>query len=270
MSLPPLHERQTTTRFSDRVEDYVRSRPSYPPDAIDTILDGLGDPAKLVVADIGSGTGIMTLLLAACGVHVHAVEPNADMREAGKQWVHEHLTRDFGGRSSGADEPRVTWHDATAEGTGLADVSVDLIVCAQSYHWFKPETACAEFGRILKRPGKLALIWNDGDESTPVARRYYQLVREASTEGTTAHQDTAHAPIVASPFADLREAHFRHVHELDLDGLISRAMSASYVPKQGPAADRLTEGLHKLHNEHANTKGIVEFLYDVWLWSGDI
>ncbi len=270
MSLPPLHERQTTTRFSDRVADYVRSRPSYPPDAIDAILDGLADPASLVAADIGAGTGIMTHLLAERGVRVHAVEPNADMRDAGKKWVGEQLVSEGSDRPSAARESSVTWHDATAEATGLADASVDLIVCAQSYHWFKPDVACAEFGRILKRPGKLALVWNDGDESTPVARRYYDLVRKASTEGTTAHQETARAPAVAPPFTDLCEAHHRHVHELDLDGLISRAMSASYVPKQGPAAERLIKGLGQMHGEHADARGIVEFLYDVWLWTCDL
>ncbi len=224
--------------------------------------------STLVAADIGAGTGIMTRPLAERGVRVHAIEPNTAMRTAGERFLADGWDRLPAGREQGSGE--IIWHDATAEATALPNASIDLVVCAQSYHWFEPTRACAEFVRILKRPGRLALIWNDGDESTPVARRYYDLVRAASTEGTTAHQDAAHAPTVAAPFTDLREQHFRHVHELDLDGLIRRAMSASYVPKAGPAAERLIEGLRELHAEHADAVGRVGFVYDVWLWTADI
>lgn len=256
-----------TGRFSDRAADYVRFRPSYPPEAIDAIVDGLGDPASLSAADVGAGTGIMTRLLAARGVRTFAIEPNAAMREAGERLDPSNRARQGAARSVHA--AAITWLAATAESTTLDDASVDLVVCAQSYHWFEPERACGEFGRILRPRGRLALIWNDGDESTPVARGYYDAVREASPDGPTVHKEPPKGPDVRPPFDPLCRRRFRYAQRLDADGLIGRAMSASYVPKDGPAALRLIERLHDLHAQHADSEGLVALEYDTWLWVGE-
>lgn len=252
-----LHKANPTGRFSDRAADYVKYRPSYPAEAIDAILDGL-DGEPLTAADIGAGTGISAALLAERGVWVVAIEPNAGMREAGVAHTN----------SLGVGE-RVEWRDATAEATGLADASVDLVLCAQSYHWFEPVAACREFGQVLRPGGRLALMWNDADESDPVSRGYYDLVRAASDGvGPTSHQTVAKAPHVEAPFADdrLRQLHFRNEQRLDAAGLIGRAMSASYVPKEGPEAERLVEGLQRLHTEHVGVDGSVGLVYGVWVY----
>ena len=271
----PLHQQQPTTRFSDRAADYVKFRPSYPAEAIDAILEGLGEPAGLtpadsgtgfqpvaqpafIAADIGAGTGISAGLLVARGVRVHAVEPNTAMRGAGEAYT-----------GSLPCVRAVEWREGTAESTGLPDASVDLVLCAQAYHWFDPPKACREFGRILKPGGRLALMWNDGDETTPVAKGYYDLVREASTgAGPSSHQTVAKDPTVAPPFeqAKLRRLLFTNEQRLDEAGLIGRAMSASYVPKEGPAAERLVEGLRRLFAEHVGSDGRVGLVYGVWLY----
>ncbi|QKK08149.1 MAG: class I SAM-dependent methyltransferase [Planctomycetota bacterium] len=266
-----LHEKNPTGRFSDRAADYVKYRPSYPAEAIDAILEGLNpggtgrqperDGAFLVAADIGAGTGISTKLLADRGVRVIAIEPNAGMREAGAQYVSQ---QQGGG---------VEWRDGTAEATGLGDGSVDLMLCAQSYHWFEPVAACREFGRVLRPGGRLALMWNDADESDPVSRGYYDLVRAASAGvGPTSHQTVAKDPHVEAPFADaqMRRLHFRNEQRLDADGLIGRAMSASYVPKVGEKAERLVEGLRRLHAEHVGEDGCVGLVYGVWVYLCDL
>src|SRR5688500_14656893 len=110
-----------TERFSGRAESYVRFRPSYPAAAIDAVLAGLGDPARLVAADVGAGTGISARLLADRGGRVDAVEPNTAMRAAA------------------APHAGVRWHGGRAQATGLPDASVDLVLCAQAYHWFDEE-----------------------------------------------------------------------------------------------------------------------------------
>ncbi len=251
----PLHERAPTTRFADRVRDYEKARPSYPSEAVDAILEDL--PPKPICADIGAGTGIMSRLLAQRGALVHAIEPNQHMRTAGI-------------RSSRALAERIRWHDATGEATSLPDAGVDLVVCAQSYHWLDPAPACREFARILRRPGRVALVWNDGDESTPVARAYYGLVRKASTEGTTAHQAAAHAPRVVAPLPAPRLRRFHHVHWLDEEGLIARALSASYVPRHGPPCERLQDALRTLARTHADDTGRVPFVYETLVWCCDL
>lgn len=73
------------TRFSDRVANYIRYRPSYPPELVTTILDELDNRGKPLVADLGSGTGIFTQLLLERGLKVYAIEPNTNMRLARKR-----------------------------------------------------------------------------------------------------------------------------------------------------------------------------------------
>lgn len=300
-----LHEKNPTGRFSDRAADYVKYRPSYPAEAIDAILDGLvgsgnasqpvraggtgfqpvRETAPLVAADIGAGTGISTKLLAERGVRVFAIEPNAGMRAAGASYL---LHQQGGGLSGppcahtgGLESPPpglvghgcgrggVEWRDGTAEATGLDDASVDLVLCAQSYHWFEPVAACREFGRVLRPGGRLALMWNDADEREPVSKGYYELVRAASAGvGPTSHQTVAKDPHVEAPFseAQMQRLHFRNEQRLDADGLIGRAMSASYVPKVGEQAERLVEGLRRLHAAHVGADGCVGLVYGVWVY----
>ena len=71
-----------TKRFSDRVADYVRWRPGYPPESIDLLARRCGWGQGSRIADIGSGTGILTQLLLESGAEVFGIEPNAPMREA--------------------------------------------------------------------------------------------------------------------------------------------------------------------------------------------
>ncbi|MCC7389552.1 MAG: class I SAM-dependent methyltransferase [Phycisphaerales bacterium] len=259
----PLHQQQPTTRFSDRAADYVRFRPTYPAEAIDAVLAGLGEPGTLGAADIGAGTGISARLLAERGVRVFAVEPNGAMRDAGRAETGSSVAPPC------CEARGILWVDGTAESTTLPGASVDLVLCAQSYHWFEPGAACREFARILRPGGRLALLWNDGDETTPVARGYYDLVRGASTgAGPSSHQTVAKAPPIAPPFdgASMRRLVFRNEQRLDADGLIGRAMSASYVVKEGPRAVELLDGLRRLHAAHAGPDGRVGLVYAVWLY----
>ncbi|MDQ7012572.1 MAG: class I SAM-dependent methyltransferase [Planctomycetota bacterium] len=273
-----LHKSNPIGRFSDRAADYVKYRPSYPPEAIDAVLEGLTpsrggtfrgpsrgagfqpvrESRALQAADVGAGTGISAKLLAERGVEVFAIEPNTEMRNAGEKVP-----------SPNKEGGRVTWRDGTAEATGLADASVDLVLCAQSYHWFEPVAACLEFGRVLRPGGRLALMWNDADESDPVAKGYYDLVR-ASSEGVgpTSHQTVAKEPRVEPPFAmsAMRRLRFRHEQRLDAEGLVGRAMSASYVPRTGEKAERLVEGLRRLHAEYVGADGCVGLVYGVWVY----
>ncbi|MBV9438785.1 MAG: class I SAM-dependent methyltransferase, partial [Candidatus Eremiobacteraeota bacterium] len=123
-----------TARFTKRADAYAAGRPSYPPAAIDALLDGLGDPSAVVAVDLGAGTGISSRLLAERGAQVLAVEPNAAMRAAAER------------------HPRVEWIDGTAEQTGLAEASVDLVAAFQAFHWFHAPVALREAIRILHLP----------------------------------------------------------------------------------------------------------------------
>jgi len=240
----PLHRMNPTTRFADCVEHYAQFRPDYPERAIDLMLEGMGFPSMLTVADIGSGTGILSRQLAERGALVVAVEPNESMRRA--CFAHE----------------RIIPHDATAEQTGLNDGSVDLITCAQAFHWFDPERALPEFRRIIRGLGRLAIIWNTRDTDDPVTAGYTAAIRKASqSHPAESRMDQARAFEQSPLFTDLQEHEIPHVQRLTLDGLIGRARSASYCPKQGPLLDTLIEELTELHAAHADADGCVQMRY---------
>jgi SAM-dependent methyltransferase len=107
-----------TSRFSDRVENYVRYRPRYPAEALRVLKDECGLAASDVIVDIASGTGIWTRMLLENGNPVFGVEPNAEMRQAGERLL--------------AGFPRFTSVAGTAEATTLPDALADFVTVAQA------------------------------------------------------------------------------------------------------------------------------------------
>src|SRR4051794_3864890 len=135
-----------TTRFSTRVQDYVRFRPRYPQALYEFLRDELSVGSGSVVADVGSGTGIFAEPLLAAGAVVYAVEPNPQMRGAAEQLLSRY--------------PDFHSVAAAAEATTLPDRCADLVSCAQAFHWFDQPRAAAEFKRIARPGGAVAVIWN--------------------------------------------------------------------------------------------------------------
>ena len=240
----PLHQMNPTGRFSDRAADYVRYRPAYPAAAFDAILGGLPDPSRLVAADVGAGTGISARLLADRGLRVMAIEPNPAMRAAAEP------------------HPRVSWHDGSAEATGLAAVSVDLVLSAQAFHWFRQREAVREFHRILRPGGRLALMWNNRDGRDPLTRGYIEAIRAVNGEDPIERRKFDPGVIHRDDwFAPATLATFENQQLLTREGLIGRATSASYVPREGRRFEALSEKLAALFERHRDPAGHVTMKY---------
>jgi len=243
-----LHEMDPTGRFSDRVADYVRYRPTYPRAAAEAVVAGLGPPQSLTIADVGAGTGISSRVMASTGARVIALEPNSDMRCAAE-------------RDAGNAGLRLEWRGGTAEATGLADGAVDLVACAQAFHWFRAAEALVEFARVLRGNGRVALIWNDRDARDALSAGYSRLIDEASDRHAAANDHTRPSALFESRlFHNARELTFGHAQKLDLPGLIGRATSASYIPKTGPKLEGLKRGLSDLFGQHQQD-GAVQLRY---------
>jgi SAM-dependent methyltransferase len=249
----PLHTLNPLNRFSDRAEDYVKYRPSYPADAIDIILEGLGESSQLVAADIGAGTGIASRLLAERMVNVIAIEPNVAMREVAQT------------------HPFVEFRDGTAEFTKLADKSVDLVTCFQAFHWFNPELTLLEFRRILKPSGRLAVVWNNRDQGDALTTEYSRIVREASHNHPAESRMQSVEPLLVTPhFINICEYNFIYRQQLDLTGLIGRAMSVSYLPREGLGYEQLINNFQELYQHFRDESGFVYMVYRTSVHLGEV
>ncbi len=251
-----------TRRFSDRVAFYVRSRPGYPLAVMDFFKTEFHLSPGQVVADIGSGTGILTRLFLENGNIVHGIEPNADMRAAGEAFL-----RDYPNFRSG---------DGTAEATGLPDSSVDLVVAAQAFHWFDPVAARAEFQRILRPDGVVGLIWNERrHDDHSFSRDYRNLIHKHGTDQQAVHSldgKLAGTDAIERFFGSTGHVtrQFPNNQLLDLEGLIDRLASASYMPLPGSADyPRLLEDIQRVFHAHT-ADGRVTLTYDTRVYAGKL
>jgi SAM-dependent methyltransferase len=251
-----LRELNTASRFDDRVANYVAYRPSYPAGVVDFLRDELGLAPGAVVADVGSGTGILSELLLEAGCAVVGVEPNDAMRAAAESRL-----------KSFAEFRSVK---GTAEATTLEDASVGLVTAAQAFHWFDAERARAEFRRILKLNGWVALLWNmRRTDSTAFLRDYEKLLREFGTDYAQVNCEHVSEGRIAEFFAGaFGRKSFDNFQSFDFDGLRGRLLSASYVPLEGhPNFEPMLEALRRLFDAHQQG-GRVRVEYDAKLYYG--
>ena len=249
-----------TARFSDRVENYVRYRPGYPPEVLDLLRAECGLRPSHVVADVASGTGVFTRLLLENGNSVFAVEPNAAMREMGIQQL----------ESIGSN--RLVSVAGTAEETTLQSACVDFVTAAQAAHWFDLPRARTEFVRILRPEGWCVLIWNERETTTTsFLRGYEQLLltygtdyKEVRHERTTAMIHEFFAPALSE------ERVFSLRQEFDYEGLAGRLLSSSYAPLEGhPSYAPMMQELQRIFRAHAED-GAVDFEYKTRVFYGHL
>ncbi|MFZ0760479.1 MAG: class I SAM-dependent methyltransferase [Candidatus Sulfotelmatobacter sp.] len=252
----PVPAANATSRFSDRVENYVRYRPGYPPEALETLRTECGLEPGHVVADVASGTGIWTRMLLENGNPVFGIEPNSEMREAG-----ERLLTAF---------PKFTSVAGTAEATTLADGSVDFVTAAQAAHWFDRERARREWIRMVRPGGWLALVWNERiTDTTAFLRDYERLLLTYGTDYREIRHE--HTTLAVNQFFDpnpFQERVFEMRQEFDYGGVEGRLLSSSYAP--GPKHAWHVPMLRELRRifEACAIEGRVEFKYKTRLYFG--
>lgn len=237
----------SAARFSDRVEEYRKYRPGYPPEVLSVLKRECGLGPDSAVADIGAGTGILTGLLLESGASVTGVEPNGPMREAME-----------GGLS---DHPRFRASGGYAEATGLPSASLDGVTAAQAFHWFDPAKSKAEFLRILKPGGWCALVWNDRLTGEVGFSDAYDLLLRTHVEEyekTRMHNvfPAGHIEAFFAP-GPVSRYEIDNSRIVDLPALIGRFRSSSYSPKPGhPKFDFILRELENLFHRHAGAEGL--------------
>ena len=246
-----------TLRFSSRVENYVKYRPSYPQEVIDTLRGECGLSQSSLITDIGSGAGALSELFLQNGNLVFAVEPNRVMRQAA-----ERLLRKYPGFRS---------VDGKAEATTLSDKSLDFAVVGQAFHWFQIEAARREFLRILKPDGWAMVVWNEREFlATPFLSAYDQLLQRYAPEYAREKHRSVYDNELPAFFGagGFETRRFGYRQELDFAGVKGRMLSSSYTPEPGhPNHEPLMAELSKIFHAHG-VNGRVIFEYVTWMYYG--
>ncbi len=247
-----------TERFSNRVENYIRYRPHYPPAIIDFLHSSCGLQAASIIADIGSGTGILSEMFLRNGNTVYAVEPNREMREAGERLLGHYTNfRSVPG---------------SAEASTLEPISIDIITAGQAFHWFDEDKAKAEFLRILKPSGWVVLIWNDRREnSSAFAVAYEQLLQTYATDYREVNHKRINHSLLSRFFSNgYLVRNFENSQHFNFEALKGRLLSSSYAPEAGqPGHEPMLTELSIIFDSYQDN-GEVVFEYDTCIYYGQL
>ncbi len=247
------------TRFSNRVTYYNKYRPSYPNEIIDFLSYELGLLPSSVIADIGSGTGILSELFLKNGNQVFGVEPNREMRiEA------ELLLKLY---------PNFISIDGSAELTTLNSLSINFIVAGQSFHWFDVDKARDEFLRLLSPQDWVVLIWNDRQtDTTPFLKAYENFLHSYGTDYGQVNHKNLSEDVLNKFFGNssYQVKQFPNEQIFDYDGLLGRVLSSSYIPMDdNPQFKTMISALQEIFDNHSSN-GVINFEYDTKLYYGHL
>jgi SAM-dependent methyltransferase len=249
----------STQRFSKRVDNYVKYRPGYPQAVIELFAAECGLTPEALIADVGSGTGLLSKLFLNNGNRVLGVEPNREMREAGERLL--------------ADAPGFTSVDGTAEATTLATSSVDFVTAGQAFHWFDRARARVEFARILKPRGWVALVWNERRTAKNLfLAGYERLLTTYGNDYAQVNHTLIDPGVIDGFFAPSAWSarKFDNLQIFDFDGLKGRLLSSSYSPEPDqPSYQPMLDALKALFDAHQRD-GRVAFEYDTTVYYGQL
>jgi len=246
-------------RFSNRVEDYVRFRPGYPAEILPLLKTWTSFRADHVVADIGSGTGLLSKLFLDFGNRVIGVEPNSEMRAAGEEFLGAY--------------PKFKSVAGSAEATTLPSDFVDFVAAGQAFHWFQMPAARDEFHRILKSGGRVLVIWNERllDE-TAFLREYEALLNRFGTDYARVSESYPRADQMLEFFGanEFTSHSLPNFQEFDFEGLSGRLRSSSYAPPPGhPQFEPMMKELRRLFDAH-HRGGVVSMEYRTRVYAGKL
>ena len=252
-----------TNRFSDRVDNYVKYRPHYPAEIIDFLKAEKILIENSVIADIGSGTGISAELFLKNNYKVFGVEPNEPMRAAAETILQKY-----------SDAQLFVSVDGKAEATALENNSVDVIVCAQAFHWFNNDAFKNECKRILKSNGQVVLMWNDRrTDSTDFLKVYEDFLQMFGTDYKEInHKNTQEQSQFDNFFGkkNYGEKSFYNYQDVDFAGLKGRVLSSSYMPNEGHKDfDFMIYCLKKIFVRYQEN-GLVRLDYDTKIYFGQL
>ncbi len=245
-SLNNLHPLE---RFSDRVQNYVKYRPSYPGVIVDFFESQLGLQKTMMIADVGSGTGLFSELLLKEDYKVFCVEPNAEMRHYAELTLSRY--------------PGFSSIDGRAEETRLPDHAIDFITVIQSFHWMNPTETKVEFRRILKSNGKIIIAWILAKQNTPFLHEYEEIRKTFGIDYKAVERANENILIDFYDPHAIGKKIFHHSRSLDFENLKGQLISASFIPLPGhPKYENMITELTRIYKKY-QYNGFVTMEYEI-------
>ena len=227
--------------FGREAENYERSRPSYPPDAVAWLCENLAMAPGATGGDLAAGTGKLTGLLVPTGARLIAVEPLEGMHRVLRRVV--------------PDVPVVA---GTAEALQFRASSLDAATVAQAFHWFDADRAFAELARVLHPGGRVGIVWNARDRSVDWVDRAWAIMdRVERAAPWRDHENWRESAFGDRPgFGPMHAATFRHEHATTPEGVVDRIRGVSHVAVLPPdEQDRVLDEVRRLLADHPETRG---------------
>jgi len=244
-------------RFTARADDYAKYRPAYPQGIIGILEHEVGFTRNQIVADIGSGTGILTKLFLENGNRVFGVEPNSRMR----YHAEKNLSR----------FPGFVSVKGTAERTSLRAKSIDLVVVGQALHWFDPDMAAVELARISRPDGSLCIAYNESRRGSRVMRAFEYIIDKYEAR----RKDV---PNIGTRYArrffeggNFSRFVLPNEQTLDFEGLMGRLLSGSHMPTRDEPRrlKKLERDVRRLYDRFQEEGG-VRLLYGTRMFVGRV
>lgn len=128
---------------------YAKYRDIYPKSMYERLISfGIGKSGQRIL-DLGSGTAVLPVNLAHTGADFTATDISENQINYGKALV----------KAKGLDN--ISFKVCSAEKTGFADSSFDVVTAVQCFHYFNAEKAADEIWRVLKPDGLFCKIFMD-------------------------------------------------------------------------------------------------------------
>ena len=204
--------------------DAYLKRPDYADAAIDAMLSIAGAEKGDRFCDVGAGVAHLTLMLAARGLDVMAVEPNDAMRSNGTQRT--------------VELANVAWHEGTGEATGQAAEAFDMVTFGSSFNVCDRQQALKETARILKPRGWFACMWNHRDLNDPIQARIEAIIKER-VQGYaygTRREDQSAAIDASGLFGAVVHLDARVIHQQSIEECLEAWRSHATLQRQAGAA----------------------------------
>jgi SAM-dependent methyltransferase len=154
--------------FGQVAEQYDRARPSYPAALVDDVLQFAGVAAGDAAVEVGAGTGKATILFAASGLAIVALEPSHEMAEIARRKT--------------AGLPNVAIEEIEFERWD-PERPCRLLYSAQAWHWIDPRVRFVRARQALGEGAALAAFWNRMNwESSPLRDELIAVYRREAPE----------------------------------------------------------------------------------------